>query len=57
MDLKNEVTQREMNGIGSGFCTAVDFGINGIEHLGSAAKTCIGYELRCFVTTDNFILI
>jgi len=46
-----------MNGIGSGFCPAVDFGINGAEHLGSAAKSCIGYKLWCSVTTDNFILI
>jgi hypothetical protein len=46
-----------MNGIGSGFCSAVDFDINGVEHLGSAAKTCIGYKLWCFIPTDNFILI
>jgi hypothetical protein len=46
-----------MNGIGSGFCPAVDFGINGVEHLGSAAKICIGYKLWCSVCTDNFILI
>jgi len=46
-----------MNGIGSGFCPAVDFGINGVERLGSAAKTCISYKLWCSVPTDNFILI
>jgi hypothetical protein len=46
-----------MNGIGSGFCPAVDFGINGVEHLGSAAKTFIVYKLWCSVPTDNFMLI
>jgi hypothetical protein len=46
-----------MNGIGSGFCPAVDFGINGIEHLGFAAKTSIGYKLWFSVPSGNFILI
>jgi hypothetical protein len=34
----------------------MDFGINGIEYLDSAAKTWIGYKVWCCVTTDNFIL-
>ena len=57
VDLKKVVMQREMNGTGSRLCPMMDFGINGVELLGSAAEICVDYKLWCSVTTGNLMLI